>query len=322
MKSTLRDIQNNFSIHKYLGMESLRQTVVARLLAALGWDIWNPREIRRDFQPLADSQMKLDFTLWLENGLPPVFVKIVPMDQMKNIQLVESIVKLSRRYNGSFTACFFIITDGAIWEFYEITTDYYSPANCFARLNLLKDDHLLLEVTFRKFLQRSAVESGMAHIDARSEHGLPSQTEPEVPSPSEVPLGSTYENPHVLRPSSPNDFTYTEILDGRFAGTRCFNWNELIRYAIGFAYKMGTPYSELRNFGILHLENPQKNSFYPISGTNLWLQTMDAKHAWSRTLAIAKQLNVEVSVHFRWQNVVGLPRQHQYGLLAWKPDKM
>lgn len=322
MKEILLDIQKHFKQNSFLGIESIRQVVAPRLFQALGWDIWNPREVGRDFQPLADSQTKLDFALFLPGGLHTVFVKLVASAQLQDTQGMDSIGNLARRYDGMHTVSFFILTDGAIWKFYNIPGDFFTAAVCFATLDLLKHDNLQLEVTFRKYLQKSAVQSGSSVKEAISAIGLPPLKETEGPNLFEEPPGSSYQNPHVLGHNLPDDFTYVEIHDGRFAGTRCFNWNELIRFAIGFAYQNGTPSSEFRGYGSLRSTDPQKSSFYPILGTSLWLQTMDAKYAWFRTLDVARLLNIEVSVHFRWQNVTDLPRRREYGLLAWKPIKV
>ncbi len=321
MKSTLLDIQNNFSIHKYLGMESLRQTVVARLLATLGWDIWNPSEVRRDFQPLAESQTKLDFALFLQGKPPSAFVALVASEQMKKQLWMESIGRLTQRYNGIQKVSFLIVTDGRIWKFYDAQADRLSDAHCFATLDLLKNDNSDLEVTFKNFLHKSSFQSGSATAKAKSALGKPVVEETATQIQFQERLGTTILTPHILNAENPDDFRYTEIYDGRFTGTRCLNWNELVRFAIGFAYQSGISLSELQFQGNIRVSDPEESSFYPIPGTNLWLQTMEAKQAWSRTLAIAKILNVEVSVHFRWKNVVILQRRQQYGFLTWKPTE-
>lgn len=322
MKSTLTDIQKHFQRRSFLGIESIRQAVAPRVFHALGWDIWNPREVWRDFQPLADLERKLDFALCLPAGLPVAFVIVVPQGQLQNPHSTDSIGSVARRFNGIHTASFYVLTDGVIWRFFSIAKDYHTPSMCFAAVDLRQDDYLDMEVTFRKFLQKSAVQSGSAIREVMAACGLSGFELQEGAELPEVPVGSSYQKPHLLGHYAPDDFTYTAIHDCRFAGTRCFNWNELIRFAIGFAYQSGIPVSQLQSHGIVVSANQREKSFYPIPGTSLWLQTMDAKYAWSRTLAIAKLLNVGVSVHFRWHNVVGLPRRQEYGLFWWEPEEL
>ena len=61
------------------------------------------------------------------------------------------------------------------------------------------------------------------------------------------------------------------------------------------------------------------DGYSPLSGTGVSFRNVNANGAWDLILPLAKRLNVEVFVQFRWRDKEKAAFPGQEGILHWKP---
>lgn len=375
MKETLSDIQKKISNGVYKNEEHVRLSLVARLLAKLGWDIWNPNEVYTEYNPVPDEdRTKIDMALFSTPRKPDVFIEVKAIGKI-NTDLKKTETQL-RNYNRDNTALFSIITDGQNWRFYFSQTGGRFSEKCFKTIDLLDDDLVDIEESLMKFLSKSTIENGIAATEAQKylrlnekqrvmEDKLPEAKRsvliPPYPSLPEALITLVAEEnfqitseeaqnfikdldakPTMLQqpittstkpsesnasskqrifdPLNPPSLHFTKVIEARIDIQQTSNWNHLLSCAIKIALQKGTSVSELQNISI-PVKDGQINidGFSPLSGTDVSFQNVDANHAWSLTLALAKKLDIEVFVKFRWRQKEKAAFPGVEGQLHWRP---
>ena len=75
MKEILADIKTKLEKNEYRNEEHVRLCLVARILQALGWNIWDPNEVNAEFIVVPDEdKTRVDVVLFLEPFSPSVFI--------------------------------------------------------------------------------------------------------------------------------------------------------------------------------------------------------------------------------------------------------
>ena len=65
MRDTLTDIREKLQHGEYQNEEHVRLALVCRLLFKLGWNIWNPKEVNTEFQPIpSEDRTRVDIALF------------------------------------------------------------------------------------------------------------------------------------------------------------------------------------------------------------------------------------------------------------------
>lgn len=172
MKEILADIRAKLQQGLYKNEEHVCLSLVARLLQALGWDIWNPGEVYTEFKPVpAEDNTKVDFALFLGTRSPVVFIEVKAVGKVdqNNLSAVE---KQLRNYNRDNTATFSIITDGRVWRFYYSRTGGTFRDKCFETLDLLADDPGDVETALVTFLGRVEVDPRTGSAASKAEELL------------------------------------------------------------------------------------------------------------------------------------------------------
>jgi len=147
--------------------ENVRFSLVARILQALGWNIWNPKEVATEFNTVPnEDNSRVDIALFDNSTTPSVFIEIKALGRLE-IDLPKHEVQL-RDYNRNNTAPFSIITDGQKWRFYYSQTGGEFSEKCFKDIDLLEDDIDDIELNFYAFLSKDEIRSGKARIEAES----------------------------------------------------------------------------------------------------------------------------------------------------------
>ena len=165
MKDTLQDIRNKLREEAYSNEEQVRFSLVARVLQRLGWDIWNPKEVRAEFPAVPEEDKgRVDLALFLDNFTPSVFIEVKATGKLT--KYLGKTERQLRDYNRNNTATFSIITDGREWRFYYSQTGGEFSRKCFKVLDVVVDDLDDIERNFSKFLSKSDVQSGNAKRDA------------------------------------------------------------------------------------------------------------------------------------------------------------
>jgi len=127
-------------------------------------------------------------------------------------------------------------------------------------------------------------------------------------------------------PDAPPDLRHADVRVARFAGRTAFGWNKLVHEAhLEAMSKLGSVDS-LRsvtksNFMVGRASSEDtKRGYRHVPGMNISIQNVDAAHAWSNTLRLARHLRVEVEVEFEWKQKADAVQPGRRGLLAWKPE--
>jgi hypothetical protein len=130
--------------------------------------------------------------------------------------------------------------------------------------------------------------------------------------------GTTYD------PDRPPDLTNTKIIAAEFAGQRYYprallrmkglTWNGLVKVANRYAFDQVKTFDKFRNLTKSNVENGRSTDrgFHYFQEIDISIQYVDAEHAWSNILHLARQLNVPVTIEFEWST-------QKRGILAWAP---
>lgn len=167
MKDILSDIINKLRDGIYKNEEHIRLSLVARLIQALDWNIWDSREVYTEYSPFPEEdQTKVDMALFLPPSydIPSVFVEIKSVGKLDGD--ISKIEKQLRDYNRNNTALFSIVTDGRKWRFYYSQTGGGFSQKCFKIMDLLQDKVEDLELYFDAFLSKSEIKNGVAKREA------------------------------------------------------------------------------------------------------------------------------------------------------------
>jgi hypothetical protein len=166
MKETLLDIRAKLEERAYKNEEHVRLNLVIRILAELGWNIWDPREVNSEFVVAPnEDKTKVDLAIFLNTYTPAIFMEIKAVGQLTG-KLAE-IEKQLRDYNRNNTALFSIITDGQEWRFYFSQTGGEFSRKCFKVIHLHRDEEIEnIEKGFKSFLSKSEILSGNARREA------------------------------------------------------------------------------------------------------------------------------------------------------------
>lgn len=132
-------------------------------------------------------------------------------------------------------------------------------------------------------------------------------------------FGPTAE-PLIFPPDEPPNLTFTKIIQATFGTQSTNKWNALLRCAVKAARQKNISIGRLRSFSI-PIQEGQKNDegYRPLPGMNVSVGGVAAGNAWRSALLIAKELNVEITVRFRWREKDGAAHPGKEGLLQWKP---
>jgi len=372
MKETLSDIKQKIINGVYKNEEHVRLSLVARVLAELRWDIWNPSEVYTEYNPVPyEDRTKIDIALFSTSRKPDVFIEVKAIGKIKS-DLEKTEIQL-RDYNRDNTALFSIITDGQNWRFYFPQTRGRFSEKCFKSINLLDDDLIDIEDSLNKFLSKSSIENGIAATEAQKylrfneiqqlmEEKLPEAKRaisippyPRLPEAlmtliaeeghkitsddaqnflkdfdskptSPLPLTATiiqsdeHYTSKIFDPHNPPNLHFTKIIEARIDVQPANNWNNLLSCAIRIALQRQISVYELQSISVPVKEGQINiDGFSHLSKTNVSFQNVDANHAWSLTLALAKRLNLEVLVRFRWHEKEKAAFPGKEGKLYWKP---
>jgi len=166
MRDILVDIQAKLREVAYQNEEHVRLSLVARVLQALGWDVWDPRQVNAEFAPVrSEDNTKVDFALFSTSRVPSVFIEVKAVGKISDLKQIE---RQLRDYNKNITAPFCVITNGSIWRFYLSQTGGEFANKCFKILDLSLGNAEDAEAALQTFLGKSAIDSGQAEKEAKA----------------------------------------------------------------------------------------------------------------------------------------------------------
>ena len=131
-------------------------------------------------------------------------------------------------------------------------------------------------------------------------------------------------------PDAPPDLRHTRVLTALFDSRAASGWNKLVHEAHVDTFRrlrsLGHPPLEalrtVTNSNIIKgrpTSEEAKKGYHYIPEIDVSIQNVDAAHAWSNTLRLAKHLRVEVIVDFEWMEKSEATYPGKKGRLWWKP---
>jgi len=141
-----------------------------------------------------------------------------------------------------------------------------------------------------------------------------------VPADKPQTVFGTMAETLTFRPDEPPNLSFTKVIKATFGTQSTNKWNALVRCAVKAALQKNMSISRLKSL----LPNVQEgqindNGYRPLPDMNVSVQGVASGTAWSLALLIAKELNVEITVRFRWREKDGAVHPGKEGLLQWKP---
>lgn len=168
MLEILQDIQTRLRAGQYQNEEHIRLSIVARIVAATGWNIWDPTEVFTEFKATAtEDNTRVDMALFAKNfEADTVFIECKGHGRIGDD--LPKVERQLRDYNRNHSALFTIITDGQHWRFYFSLTSGEFAQKLFAKFDLLADELAELAEQFTTFLSKAHILSGAARHAAES----------------------------------------------------------------------------------------------------------------------------------------------------------
>lgn len=166
LREILEDIRHKLNTSVYQNEEHVRLSLVARVVQALGWDIWNPKEVNTEFKVAPnEDNTKVDMALFVRHNFPDVLIEIKAVGKMEGN--LEKIEMQARNYNIDLTALFSIITDGRFWRFYYARGGGNFSQKLFDNFDLLNpniSDHMK---KLENYISKDEIQNGNAEDVAK-----------------------------------------------------------------------------------------------------------------------------------------------------------
>jgi hypothetical protein len=145
------------------------------------------------------------------------------------------------------------------------------------------------------------------------------------PGPANFPRPNADSGVLTFPPDAPPDLRHASVLSARFASRTSSGWNKLVQEAHIEAMSRLGSLDALRRVtksnlivGLASSEETKKG-YHPVPEIHISIQNVDAAHAWSNTLRLARHLGVEVRVDFEWMQKSDASHPGRKGRLAWRP---
>jgi predicted type IV restriction endonuclease len=167
----IEDIQKRLRANAYQNEEHVRLSLVARVVQALGWNIWNPGEVNAEFSlhTIQGATKRSDLAL-VDGDMRLVFIEVKKVGELSPSS--NNHITQLRSHNEDFRAPFAILTDGRYWFFFYIYSSRSFEDSRFKLLDLLEGDPDDLEESFWKFLAKDNHLNGHARTDAETEMAM------------------------------------------------------------------------------------------------------------------------------------------------------
>lgn len=168
MHEILLDIRQRLLGKEYKNEEHVRLSLVARIVQALGWDIWNPTEVYTEFKATKkEDNTRVDMALFTHGfDATAIFIECKGVGNFAaDLPAVE---RQLRDYNRDHTALFTVITDGRHWRFYFSFTSGEFKDKLFCRFDLQQDGLEEIAAYLETFLLRENIANHSARQKAEA----------------------------------------------------------------------------------------------------------------------------------------------------------
>jgi predicted type IV restriction endonuclease len=154
-------ISENIKVNRYRNETDVREAVVIRILSGLGWDVFNPDIVRREY---GVERRRVDYALFTTMTSPAVFIEVkAPNATLQgDRQLFE--------YAFHEGAPFAILVDGREWSFFLPGEQGSYAERRVYKLDLLERRADEAARIFERYLKYDRVKDGRAIQDVRSDY--------------------------------------------------------------------------------------------------------------------------------------------------------
>jgi hypothetical protein len=149
----------------------------------------------------------------------------------------------------------------------------------------------------------------------------------KVQPPQDGPAGPSERAPHDdierFDPLRPPDLFHTRVR-GTFGTAAFLTWNELVRIAHIAAFAKAGSFAELRSITQARVREGRHSDsgFHYVPEIGVSIQGMDANHAWSCAIGLAKYLGTPVRATIEWRHNPKAAKPGARGVLEWAPMKV
>ena len=133
--------------------ETIKQSIVMKLLFLLGWDIFDPSEVKPNY---VIGNHRIDCCL-ISKTRPKIFIQVLAENRTW-VPIQQTLDRISLKLRIDY----FIITDGSKWYFYIPYDQEASTPNCFCSFDFSSDDVLAIVNYFVDFLDAGTVSVGQS----------------------------------------------------------------------------------------------------------------------------------------------------------------
>ena len=147
--------------NRYRNETDVREAIVNRILFELGWDVYNPDLVRREFTV---EKRRVDYALFTSPSSPSVFIEVKAPNSGGDgdRQLFE--------YAFHQGAPFAILVDGREWSFFLPGEQGTYVERRVHKLDLLEREATDAANIFERYLRFERVKNGLAIQDARTDY--------------------------------------------------------------------------------------------------------------------------------------------------------
>jgi len=165
LRDAIEDIQKKLKVNAYQNEEHVRLSLVARVVQALGWDIWNPGEVNTETYSSEDENSNsMNSLILMTTGElnVPVFIRCQADFGFDTIKLDSTFPKAEKVNDAQIMA----LTNGSKWLFY-LKSDLEYSKNEFDKIDLLKEDKFTTSKLLECYLSKSDLQDGTALKSAK-----------------------------------------------------------------------------------------------------------------------------------------------------------
>jgi predicted type IV restriction endonuclease len=161
LSNTIESIADRIQKNSYRNETDVREAIVVRVLHELGWDIYDPATVRREYSV---DKRRVDYALFTSSNSPAVFIEVKAPNSGDDgdRQLFE--------YAFHQGTPFVVLVNGREWSFYLPGEQGNYSERRVQKLDLLEREAKDAASVLERYLLAERVRSGAAHSDARADY--------------------------------------------------------------------------------------------------------------------------------------------------------